>query len=207
MNEPGNVQPRRTTRPGGDSPWALAAIERQQVAELGLDRLVNAPSSPAHLAYRVGRGRWAYPLWLQYLNAIVTPFLLSPHEDFLVIEVPVRHGKSAYVSMRVPAWFLGMFPDKRVIATSYSDKLVRRIGRANRNVFAEWGPGLFGVGVSRGSSSQTDWAVEGHEGGMLAVSRGGQITGEGGDLIVIDDPSKGHREAQSALLREDLWGW
>lgn len=205
--DPGPASERKTTRPGGDSPWSLAAINRQQVAELGLDRLVNAPSSPAHLAYRVGRGRWAYPTWLQYLNSVLVPFLLSPSEQFLIVEVPVRHGKSAFISSRVPSWYLGMFPDKRVIATSFSDKLVRRFGRANRNLMLEWGPGLFGVSISKGLSSQTDWTLEGHEGGMLAVTRGGQITGEGGDLIIIDDPIKGHREAQSAQLRDDLWDW
>ncbi|MGH2974682.1 MAG: hypothetical protein ACRDLL_07435 [Solirubrobacterales bacterium] len=39
--------------------------------------------------------------------------------EILLISAPPRHGKSTLVSQYLPAWFLGSFPDRRVILASY----------------------------------------------------------------------------------------
>ena len=40
---------------------------------------------------------------------------------------------------------------------------------------------------------------------MISAGVGGQITGEGADLLVIDDPIKNSEEANSETYRENLW--
>ena len=51
-----------------------------------------------------------------------------------------------------------------------------------------------------------DWETEAG-GGLRAVGVGGGVTGQGGDLIIIDDPIKSREEANSAAYRERVWTW
>ena len=44
-------------------------------------------------------------------------------------------------------------------------------------------------------------------GGLRAVGVGGGVTGQGADLILIDDPIKSREEANSQAFRERLWTW
>jgi predicted phage terminase large subunit-like protein len=42
---------------------------------------------------------------------------------------------------------------------------------------------------------------------MVFVGRGGSLTGRGADLLLIDDPIKDDKEAQSPTIRDQLWNW
>jgi predicted phage terminase large subunit-like protein len=54
--------------------------------------------------------------------------------------------------------------------------------------------------------AEDDWGII--DGGTCrAVGVGSGVTGHGGDLILIDDPVKSHREAFSAAYREMVWNW
>ena len=104
-----------------------------------------------------------------------------------------------------PSFFIGRNPDRRVIAVSYSGALAYRFGKANRSKLNEFGQELFGISLSREKKSMTNWEVAGHYGGMLSVGVGGSITGQGADLLLIDDPIKNRKEAESATYRNALW--
>ena len=41
----------------------------------------------------------------------------------LIINMPPRHTKSEFASYLLPAWFLGKYPDKKVIQTSHTAEL------------------------------------------------------------------------------------
>ena len=66
----------------------------------------------------------------------------------LLISTPPRHGKSTLVSEYAPAWYLGSFPDERVILASYEADFAASWGMRARNVLTEHGEALFGVAVS-----------------------------------------------------------
>lgn len=123
----------------------------------------------------------------------------------LMIFMPPRHGKSMTVTETFPSYFLGKFPEKRVIEVSYGDALAQRFGKLNRQKVIEFGKDLFGIAVSKEKSSMTDWDVEGHRGGMISAGIGGGITGQGADLLLIDDPIKNKEEAESEVYREKVW--
>lgn len=173
-------------------------------------QVIRAPISPAHLAVRASRGKWAYPHHLQYLNRHLTKVLLddSGRQRFILIELPIRHGKSLYVSRYCTSWFLGRHPDRNVLLTSYGDVLAKKFSREARNVLEEWGPRLFGpeAGVRIDSRAVDRWELLGG-GGMTASPLNGLITGVGGDLIVIDDPVKNAKSAHSKSQRDELWEW
>ena len=52
----------------------------------------------------------------------------------LIINMPPRHTKSEFASFLLPAWFLGRFPDKKIIQTSHTAELAVGFGRKVRNL-------------------------------------------------------------------------
>lgn len=124
---------------------------------------------------------------------------------YVLIEMPPRHGKSMTVTETFPSFYLGKNPNKRVIAAAYSDGLAKKFGRLNRNKFKEFAPELFSLHLSESNSAVKDWGIEGMNGGMIATGIGGAITGQGADLMIIDDPIKNMKEAMSQLIRDNIW--
>ncbi len=122
-----------------------------------------------------------------------------------MIFMPPRHSKSMTVTETFPSYFIGKDPERRVIVVSYSGGLARRFGRANKQKLEEFGPEIFNIRMARDQASGTDWGVTGHRGGMQSTGLGGSITGEGADLLLIDDPIKNRKEANSITYRESLW--
>lgn len=123
----------------------------------------------------------------------------------VMLFMPPRHSKSMTVTETFPSFFIGRNPDRRVIAVSYSGDLAYRFGKANRSKLNEFGGSIFGVSLSREKTSMTNWEVGEHRGGMLSVGVGGSITGQGADLMIIDDPIKNRMEADSITYRNRLW--
>jgi predicted phage terminase large subunit-like protein len=125
----------------------------------------------------------------------------------LMICMPPRHGKSELASRRFPAWFLGRNPSKQVIAASYNSDLANDFGREVRNIVAS--PefqNLFKVDLAEDSKAANRWHTNG--GGMyVAAGVGTAITGRGADILLIDDPFKDRKEADSELQRKTVWDW
>lgn len=125
----------------------------------------------------------------------------------LIVEMPPRHGKSEFASGHFPCWFLGNYPELRVLLTSYGADLAEGFGRKNRNLMAEWGPVLWDCDVAEDSAAMSRWDIKGRRGGMVCAGVGGPITGKGGHLCIIDDPIKNAEEANSATYRDKIWDW
>ena len=69
--------------------------------------------------------------------------------DILLIETPPQHGKSTAVTETLPSWFLGRWPDKRVIVAGYSDDFAERFCRRNREKLQALGQDIFGVSLGK----------------------------------------------------------
>jgi hypothetical protein len=52
----------------------------------------------------------------------------------LIINMPPRHTKSEFASYLLPSWFLGKFPDKKIIQTAHTAELAVGFGRKVRNL-------------------------------------------------------------------------
>jgi len=124
-----------------------------------------------------------------------------------MIFMPPRHGKSELTSRYFPVWYLGTFPDKRIILASYEADFAASWGRKARNLLEEFGPSLFGVKVSSDSSAASRWDIGGHEGGMVTAGVRGPITGKGANVAIIDDPVKNDQDAMSQTYRDATWDW
>lgn len=128
---------------------------------------------------------------------------------YLIISMPPRHGKTVTVSKLFPAWFLAEHPDLRVILASYGMTLAQKNSRYARNTiqsisFKDIYPYIT---LAQDSKAVDAWNLAGSEGGMDAVGVGAGVTGKGGHLIIVDDPIKSRKEAESETYRESVWDW
>ncbi len=119
----------------------------------------------------------------------------------LIINMAPRHTKSEFGSYLLPAWFLGKYPDKKVIQTSNTAELAVGFGRKVRNlVDSEAYAKIFpNVGLRADSKAAGRWATS-HGGDYFAIGVGGTVTGKGADLLIIDDP---HSEQEARLAQGD----
>jgi predicted phage terminase large subunit-like protein len=126
---------------------------------------------------------------------------------FLIIKCPPRHGKSDLISRYLPPHFLGLFPDREVIACTYSDDKAGDISRDSRRIFdSEKYAELFDVKLSKESSSIKSWHTD-RGGKTLWAGVGGGITGSGYHLGIIDDYLKNREQAESETIRRTQWEW
>ncbi len=116
----------------------------------------------------------------------------------LIINMPPRHTKSEFASFLLPAWFLGRFPEKKIIQTAHTAELSVGFGRKVRNlVDSEDFKAVFpAVSLRSDSKAAGRWST--NKGGeYFAIGVGGAVTGKGADLLIIDDPHS-EQEGQSA---------
>ena len=126
----------------------------------------------------------------------------------ICLSQPPQTGKSRCITETLPSYFLGKKPDKHVIEVSYSDGFANRFGRRNLEKINQYGKALFGIEVSSEKSAAEEFEIKGYRGGMLSAGLNGQITGNPGDLIIIDDPYKSMIEADSTAHKAmvmDVW--
>lgn len=126
----------------------------------------------------------------------------------LIVNCAPRHGKSELASKRFMSWYSGRHPDESLIFGTYNDTFAEDVGRAVRdNIRSQQHQQVFPGHVLKDGSAAAK-RLETAQGGILAfVGRGGSITGRGGHGIIIDDPIKDRQEADSKLIRDQLWTW
>ena len=114
----------------------------------------------------------------------------------LIINMPPRHTKSECASYLLPAWFLGRFPDKKIIQTAHTAELAVGFGRKVRNLVNSKDYKEVFPDVSLQSDSKAAGRWNTNKGGeYFAIGVGGAVTGKGADLLIIDDP---HSEQEGA---------
>jgi predicted phage terminase large subunit-like protein len=119
----------------------------------------------------------------------------------LIINMPPRHTKSEFASYLLPAWYLGRFPNKKIIQCSNTAELAVGFGRKVRNlVDGEAYAKIFpNVSLRHDSKAAGRWSTNA-DGDYFAIGVGGTVTGKGADLLIIDDP---HSEQEAALAASD----
>ena len=125
----------------------------------------------------------------------------------LMIFMPPRHGKSALGNIDFSAWYLGKHPDREVVAASYNAELVQEFGFKFRQLVSSQAYiDVFGD-ILREDSKSKSRMITTSGGGYTAVGVGGSLTGKDAHLIIIDDPIKGRAQADSKLIRDEVWNW
>ncbi|MFO0389875.1 MAG: phage terminase large subunit [Alphaproteobacteria bacterium] len=125
----------------------------------------------------------------------------------LIINMPPRALKSTCVTVAWPAWLLGHDPKCRIIAASYSSSLAIKHSLDTRLVMeSSWYKTIFpNTRLVRGQNEKRKFVTTGR-GYRFATSVGGSTTGEGGNILIMDDPMN-PLQAMSAAKRERVAEW
>ena len=116
----------------------------------------------------------------------------------LIVNMPPRHTKSEFASYLLPSWFLGNYPEKKIIQTAHTAELSVGFGRKVRNLVAseDYKKVFPEVALRSDSKAAGRWST--NKGGeYFAIGVGGAVTGKGADVLIIDDPHS-EQEGQSA---------
>lgn len=127
----------------------------------------------------------------------------------LAISLPPRHTKSEFASYLLPAWFLGNYPEKKIMQASHKTELAVNFGRKVRNlVDSDIYKSIFrDVELQTDSKSAGRWGT--NKGGVYnALGVGSGAAGMGADIFIIDDP---HNEQDIINGNMDVfdqaWEW
>lgn len=172
--------------------------ERQQKANESAAPTGAALSFDAYLAEVSPRFTWDWPHLLYIREALDR--VTAGEINKLMLFVPPRHGKSEMTTVRYPVWRLEQDPEMRVIVGAYNQTLANKFSRKSRRIAEER------MSLSTDRNAAEDWETK-EGGGLRAVGVGAGITGQGGNLIIIDDPVKNREEAESFTYRERVWDW
>jgi predicted phage terminase large subunit-like protein len=108
----------------------------------------------------------------------------------LIICVPPRTGKSSLVNVMFPTWLWTQVPHTQLLTLSHSERLSTRDALFSRRLLTSdwyqerWGDKFFLTGDQ---NEKTRYQNDQH-GHRISQSITSRVTGEGGDIIMIDDP-------------------
>lgn len=126
----------------------------------------------------------------------------------LMLLVPPRHGKSTLASVSFPAWHLGQHPEHEIVNASYNLDLPMKFSRQVRDLFrSPFYHAIFPDAVLSPESQSVESWLTTRGGGFTAVGVGGGLTGKGAHVMTVDDPLKNMEEADSQLIRDQLFDW
>jgi hypothetical protein len=125
----------------------------------------------------------------------------------LMIFVPPRHGKTMCVSEFLPAFVLGQWPEAEVIMATYNQSLADKRGKRVRSIFRN--PRyqrIFDTTLEPGSQA-ADYMLTTAGGMYKTTGIGGELTGLGYNIGIVDDPVKGFQDASSKAFQEQSIEW
>lgn len=135
--------------------------------------------------------------------------VISGKKKRVIINIAPRMGKSEFSSYLFPSYFIGKFPDKKIIMGTHTSGLSEDFGRRVKNLvdteeYQELYPGTM---IAADQKAAGKWSTS-RGGQYYAVGVGGSIAGRGADLFVIDDPhSEQDVKANSRLAFDSAWSW
>lgn len=181
-------------------------IAREQYTPPGLDF--------SEFKQRVWRGYRPgpfHPLLDKHLNSIADYLRTGGKQGInrLQINLPPRYTKTLNVSRYFPAYILGEMPYTSIILASYGATLATKNSRFVRSVIQrlDYQNIYSKIELSKDRAAAHEWYLENYGGGVFSAGVDGGVTGQGANLIIIDDPIKGRAEAESPTYREKLEDW
>ncbi|CUJ87239.1 Transposase [Ruegeria denitrificans] len=125
----------------------------------------------------------------------------------LLIILPPRHLKSFCASVVFPVWVQGRNPSTKVITASYGASLAEDFSWQSRRLMDhDLTCAIFpNLEIDKKKATVSDLRTT-LGGQRIATSVGGPMTGKGGKLFIVDDPSKAE-DVFSEAHREKVWEW
>ncbi|MAN60445.1 MAG: hypothetical protein CMI60_00730 [Parvibaculum sp.] len=126
----------------------------------------------------------------------------------IIINIPFRSTKSLLVTVLFPAWCWAVHPKMRFITASYSAEISIEHATKSRDIInSEWYQKHWGEKYQIKKDQNLKARYENTFLGVRrATSVGGSVTGQGGDIILVDDPTS-PKNAASETERDNANEW
>lgn len=129
----------------------------------------------------------------------------------LCVAMPPRHSKSSLITLTYPMWALFHNPNLNILIITNSGSLSEKFGIQLREYIGEYGK-YFNVYLSDVKRSQSylmfsDEKGKLYNGSIRLVGKGGSITGQDADILILDDPYKGLEEEFTETALEKTIDW
>jgi len=170
-------------------------------------QLKKAKSDPIEFAKRIYPGFKVGPHHRKL--AKIFQDVVDGHKKRVIINIAPRMGKSEFSSYLFPAYFLGNYPEKKIIMGTHTAGLSEDFGRRVRNLIEseEYNELFPETVVADDQKAAGKWST-GAGGQYYAAGVGGALAGRGADLFVIDDPhSEQDVKSNSRLAFDTAWSW
>lgn len=183
-----------------------------------------------HYAFQAQESFWAYrrfmdpnlvvDWWPYDLSMELQSFyekLIARKRPKLAIMAPPQHGKSRAIQDFL-AWVAGKNPEMKQMFASYSNDLGVDTNRVLQRTFDDR---KYRITFPRTMINSRNVVTDSRDyrrnsaliefvrqrGSFRNITVGGQATGKGLDLGVVDDPVKGRAEVSSKTMRDKIWSW
>jgi predicted phage terminase large subunit-like protein len=170
-------------------------------------QLKKAKNDPIEFAKRIYPGFKVGPHHRKL--AKIFQDVVDGNKKRVIINIAPRMGKSEFSSYLFPAYFLGNYPEKKIIMGTHTAGLSEDFGRRVRNLIeSEEYHDLFPETVVADDQKAAGKWSTGAGGQYYAAGVGGALAGRGADLFVIDDPhSEQDVKSNSRLAFDTAWSW
>jgi len=154
---------------------------------------------------------WPIEAVAEHLQAVVDGDIRR-----LIINIPPRMGKSSITSVAFPAWVWAQpwktatsGPGVQFLHASYAQQLsLRDSVKCRRLIESPWYRSLWGDRFSLTSDQNTKGRFDNDKNGSrLSTSVGSALTGEGGSIIVVDDPNAAQEAHSEATIASTIDWW
>ena len=154
---------------------------------------------------------WPIEAVAEHLQAVVDGDIKR-----LIINIPPRMGKSSITSVALPAWTWAQSqrsptsgPGVQFLHASYANQLsLRDSVKCRRLIESHWYQKLWGDRFKLNSDQNTKSRFSNDQGGeRLITSIGAAVTGEGGSIIVVDDPNAANEAFSEATIQSTIDWW
>jgi len=129
-----------------------------------------------------------------------------PRGKDLIINMPFRAAKSMITTVIFPVWCWIRNPRTKFICVSFAESLALEHSQYSRNlILGTWFQMLWGDKIYFDANQNSKAHYANSEGGSRkSVGTGGQITGSGSDIIIIDDPQDPKRAASEVERQNSI---
>lgn len=143
-----------------------------------------------------------------YIAKLFQEVTFGKRKQRQLISVPPQHGKSSVLTKEGLSWYIGVNPGRRIAITGFSHDLCTDFARAIRARIENTTYNLIfpQVKINPAMDRQDHWETTNGT-TIIASSVGKKLTGQRVDVLVIDDPHSGRREAESPTYRRTVKNW
>lgn len=159
-------------------------------------------NTPVGLACHYTNYEYELPPHILYINDLLLDVFAGKFKR-IIVTLPPRHGKSDLIASYFASWYLLNSTNKQVMFLTHTQDYANIRGYKVRDIIREMGP-YWNVKFANDSKAKHRFDLSN---GCFynAMGISGNVTGKGGNLLIVDDPIKNDEEVHSKAMRDKAW--